>query len=70
MKLNDIIRLAERDLATKVLTAVWFKNVHAAMASYLSPLVGSACQKLEYLKGLERDWNAIETKRIGLVDLE
>jgi predicted hydrocarbon binding protein len=38
------------------------------MASYLLPLIAGQCKGLEYLKGLERDWNAVETKCIGLGD--
>ena len=45
-----------------------FKNIHTTMASYLPPLGAGACQGLEYSKGLEREWNAIETKCIGLGD--
>jgi predicted hydrocarbon binding protein/KaiC/GvpD/RAD55 family RecA-like ATPase len=45
-----------------------FENVGAAMASYLPPLIGGFCKGFEYWKGLERDWNAVETKCIGLGD--
>jgi predicted hydrocarbon binding protein/KaiC/GvpD/RAD55 family RecA-like ATPase len=45
-----------------------FENVSAAMASYLPPLVAGFCKGFEYWKGLERDWNAVETKCIGLGD--
>ncbi len=45
-----------------------FGNVGAAMASYLPPMIAGMCESLEYLKGLERDWNAVETKCIGLGD--
>jgi len=38
------------------------------MASYLPPLIGGFCKGFEYWKGLERDWNAVETKCIGLGD--
>jgi predicted hydrocarbon binding protein/KaiC/GvpD/RAD55 family RecA-like ATPase len=45
-----------------------FADVGAPMASYLPPLVAGVCMGLEYWKGLERDWNAVETKCIGLGD--
>jgi predicted hydrocarbon binding protein/KaiC/GvpD/RAD55 family RecA-like ATPase len=45
-----------------------FENVGAPMASHLPPLIAGGCMGFEYWKGLERDWNAIETKCIGLGD--
>jgi len=45
-----------------------FENIGAAMASYLPPLIAGACKAFEYWKGLEREWNAVETKCIGLGD--
>jgi predicted hydrocarbon binding protein len=45
-----------------------FENVGAAVASYLPPTVAGACKGVEYWKGLDRDWNVIETKCIGLGD--
>jgi len=45
-----------------------FENVNTAMASYLPPLLAGFCKGFEYWKGLERDWNAVETKCIGLGD--
>jgi KaiC/GvpD/RAD55 family RecA-like ATPase/predicted hydrocarbon binding protein len=44
------------------------KNVGAAIASYLPPLGAGMLKGMEYLQGLDRDWNAIETKCIGLGD--
>jgi KaiC/GvpD/RAD55 family RecA-like ATPase/predicted hydrocarbon binding protein len=44
------------------------ENVGAAIASYLPPLGAGSCKGMEYLQGLDRDWNAIETKCIGLGD--
>jgi len=44
------------------------ENVGAAIASYLPPLIAGFYKALEYWKGLDRDWNAIETKCIGLGD--
>jgi KaiC/GvpD/RAD55 family RecA-like ATPase/predicted hydrocarbon binding protein len=45
-----------------------FENVGAAMASYIPPLMAGFCKGFEYWKGLEREWNAVETKCIGLGD--
>jgi len=45
-----------------------FQNVGTSMACYLPPLIAGMCKALESLKGLERDWNAIETKCVGLGD--
>jgi predicted hydrocarbon binding protein/KaiC/GvpD/RAD55 family RecA-like ATPase len=44
------------------------ENVGAAVASHLPPYFVGMCKGLESLKGLERDWNAVETKCIGLGD--
>jgi len=44
------------------------ENVGAAIASYLPPLIAGSCKAMEYWQGLDRDWNAIETKCIGLGD--
>jgi len=45
-----------------------FKNVRTVMASFLPPMIAGFCKGLEYWKGLERDWNAVETKCIGSGD--
>jgi predicted hydrocarbon binding protein len=45
-----------------------FENVGATMAYLLPPASAGMCKGLESWKGLERDWNAIETKCIGLGD--
>ena len=44
------------------------ENVGAAIASYLPPLGAGSLKAMEYWQGLDRDWNAIETKCIGLGD--
>jgi predicted hydrocarbon binding protein/KaiC/GvpD/RAD55 family RecA-like ATPase len=44
------------------------ENVGAAIASYLPPFIAGVCKAMEYWQGLDRDWNAIETKCIGLGD--
>jgi predicted hydrocarbon binding protein/KaiC/GvpD/RAD55 family RecA-like ATPase len=43
-------------------------EVGAAMASFLPPATTAICQVLESWKGLEREWNVVETKCIGLGD--
>jgi predicted hydrocarbon binding protein/KaiC/GvpD/RAD55 family RecA-like ATPase len=45
-----------------------FANVGTSIASILPSRLAGACKGLESLQGLERDWNAIETKCIGLGD--
>ena len=45
-----------------------FENVGTTMASHLPPFIAGMCKALESMKGLEREWNAIETKCIGLGD--
>jgi KaiC/GvpD/RAD55 family RecA-like ATPase/predicted hydrocarbon binding protein len=46
-----------------------FENVGTTMASYIPPTVFAGMVKgFESWQGLERDWNAIETKCIGLGD--
>jgi len=43
-------------------------EVGATMASMLPPATTAMCQALESWKGLEREWNVIETKCMGLGD--
>ena len=45
-----------------------FENVGAAMASILPASIAGSYKGLESWKGLERDWNAVEVKCIGLGD--
>jgi predicted hydrocarbon binding protein/KaiC/GvpD/RAD55 family RecA-like ATPase len=45
-----------------------FENIGATMGFYLAPLVAGMIKGFESWQGLERDWNAIETKCIGLGD--
>jgi KaiC/GvpD/RAD55 family RecA-like ATPase/predicted hydrocarbon binding protein len=44
------------------------ENIGATTASYIPPLTAGMCKGVEYWQGLDRDWNAIETKCIGLGD--
>jgi predicted hydrocarbon binding protein len=43
-------------------------GVGSAIASYLPPMIAGMFKGFEYWQGLERDWNSIETKCIGLGD--
>jgi len=45
-----------------------FKNVGTTMASYLPAMLAGAFTGFELWRGLERDWNCIETKCVGLGD--
>jgi predicted hydrocarbon binding protein/KaiC/GvpD/RAD55 family RecA-like ATPase len=45
-----------------------FKDIGATMAFYLPPLIAGFIKGFESLQGLERDWNCVETKCIGLGD--
>jgi predicted hydrocarbon binding protein/KaiC/GvpD/RAD55 family RecA-like ATPase len=45
-----------------------FKNVGATMGFYLPPLAAGMIQAFESWQGLDRDWNCVETKCIGLGD--
>jgi len=45
-----------------------FKNVGTTMATYLPAMFAGAFKGFESWRGLERDWNCIETKCIGLGD--
>jgi len=45
-----------------------FKDVGATMAFYLPPCLAGMIKGFESWRGLERDWNCVETKCIGLGD--
>jgi len=44
------------------------EDVGAPMASYLGPIIAGACKGFEYWNGLDRDWNAVESKCVGMGD--
>jgi predicted hydrocarbon binding protein/KaiC/GvpD/RAD55 family RecA-like ATPase len=44
------------------------ENIGATMAFYSLPVLAGTLRAFESFRGLERDWNAIETKCIGLGD--
>ena len=50
--------------------ACWgFENLGAQMAlNYFAACAAGSCKGFESMKGLERDWNVVETKCIGLGD--
>ncbi len=67
--LEDVSKTDEHYFRVYESSDCWgFENVGAAMASYLPPLIAGFCKGFEYWKGVERDWNAVETKCIGLGD--
>jgi predicted hydrocarbon binding protein/KaiC/GvpD/RAD55 family RecA-like ATPase len=67
--LEDVSKTDEHYFRVYESSDCWgFENVGAAMASYLPPIIAGFCKGFEYWKGLERDWNAVETKCIGLGD--
>jgi predicted hydrocarbon binding protein len=45
-----------------------FENVGTTMLSYSPPIVAGSIKAFESWRGLERDWNVIETKCVGLGD--
>jgi len=45
-----------------------FENVGATMAFYSPPVLAGTIKGFESWRGLERDWNCVETKCIGLGD--
>ena len=64
--LEDISKTDEHYIRVYESTDCWgFENIDSVMASMLPPSIAGACRGLERE---ERDWNAIETKCIGLGD--
>jgi predicted hydrocarbon binding protein len=45
-----------------------FENIGAAMGFYSPPVLAGTIEAFESWQGLERDWNGVETKCIGLGD--
>jgi len=67
--LEDISKTDEHHFRIYECSDCWgIENVGAAVASHIPPYFAGMCKGIESLKGLERDWNAIETKCIGLGD--
>jgi len=67
--LEDVSKTDEHYFRIYECSDCWgIENVGAAVASHLPPYFAGMCKGFESLKGLERDWNAVETKCIGLGD--
>jgi predicted hydrocarbon binding protein/KaiC/GvpD/RAD55 family RecA-like ATPase len=67
--LEDVSKTDEHYARCYESSECWgFENVGATMGFYSPPLVAGMIKGLESWRGLERDWNAIETKCIGLGD--
>ena len=67
--LEDASKTDEHYFRIRESSECWgFENVGATMAFYSPPLFAGLIKGLESWRGLERDWNAIETKCIGLGD--
>lgn len=68
--LKEISRTDEHYFRVYESSDCWgFENVGTVMASYLPPTCMAGMIKgIESWRGIERDWNAIETKCIGLGD--
>jgi predicted hydrocarbon binding protein/KaiC/GvpD/RAD55 family RecA-like ATPase len=67
--LEDMSKTDEHYLRMYESSECWgFENVGTTMGFYSPPVFAGVIKGLESWRGLERDWNAIETKCIGLGD--
>jgi len=67
--LEDVSKTDEHYVRIYESSECWgFENVGATMAFYLPPLIAGFIKGFGSLQGLERDWNCVETKCIGLGD--
>jgi predicted hydrocarbon binding protein/KaiC/GvpD/RAD55 family RecA-like ATPase len=67
--LEDASKTDEHHFRVYESSECWgFKDVGATMAFYSPPLLAGVIRGFESWKGLERDWNCVETKCIGLGD--
>jgi predicted hydrocarbon binding protein/archaellum biogenesis ATPase FlaH len=67
--LKDISKTDEHYVRVYESYECWgFANIGAAISSHFAPESAGGLMGFEGLKGVERDWNAIETKCIGLGD--
>jgi predicted hydrocarbon binding protein/KaiC/GvpD/RAD55 family RecA-like ATPase len=67
--LEDISKTDEHYLRMYESSECWgFENINATMGFYTPPVVTGMVQAFESWNGLEREWNAVETKCIGLGD--
>ena len=66
---EDTSRINEHYIRIHENRECWgFENIGTTLSSSLPPLLAGACKGIEFLGGLERDWNVIETRCIGLGD--
>ena len=64
--LKDVSKTDEHYIRVYECSDCWgFENVDASLASHLPPMFAGVCEAVEKE---ERDWNAVETKCIGLGD--
>jgi predicted hydrocarbon binding protein/KaiC/GvpD/RAD55 family RecA-like ATPase len=67
--LEDISKTDEHYFRLYESSECWgFENISATMAFYILPVMAGVIKGLESWRGPERNWNAIETKCIGLGD--
>jgi predicted hydrocarbon binding protein len=67
--LEEVSKTDEHYIRSYESSECWgFENVGAPMGFYSPPLVAGMMKGFESLKGLDRDWNCVETKCIGLGD--
>jgi predicted hydrocarbon binding protein/KaiC/GvpD/RAD55 family RecA-like ATPase len=67
--LEDVSKTDEHYFRLRESCECWgFENVGAAMASTFPSSVAGMAKGVERWRGLQRDWNAVETKCIGLGD--
>jgi len=67
--LEDVSKTDEHYLRMYESSECWgFENINATMGFYIPPGVAGMVQAFESWNGLEREWNAVETKCIGLGD--
>jgi len=67
--LEDVSKTDEHYFRMYESSECWgFENVGATMAFYIPPCTAGVVKGFESWRGLERDWNCVETKCIGLGD--
>jgi predicted hydrocarbon binding protein/KaiC/GvpD/RAD55 family RecA-like ATPase len=67
--LEDVSKMDEHYLRLREHYECWgFENIGTSLGIMRPALVAGSLNGLEKLKGLDRDWNAIETRCIGLGD--
>ena len=67
--LEDISKMDEHYIRIYESSECWgFENISATMGFYITPCVAATVQVSESWNRLEREWNAVETKCIGLGD--